>query len=1473
MKMESTLEKIGLSQDEIQVYSTVVQFGTRTIGQIQSYYKQSADVISAALGSLVAKGYIKEIKARNTEGTPYFIPLPPQIKLTENVSMRLENELKALSEDVKNDWNNTMKTFRGQLSTFHNQITESTDNHSQELSNISKQFLVSVSEVVTTGKNDVQEAISKIKTDTGTITTAHSDNLKKAIQRIQENLSSTFDTTIHRVGEHHESFKTKIQETYTNLETEHNTRAKGQLDGILEKVEGIKTNISTLLEQFNSRAGEKKSLIADNTSDVNKKLTSDSKLITKESTTKSIETINKIISNYQTNLEEYQTKVKDILSSLNEELKKLEDLTSNRIKDAIEKAKDSAVNVLQQNETQFQDLLSKIKTLSVEKLGDLISQTETKTVEMKNKLVGNLNDYLNDFEKNSANLLTLLQGGIDGGLSLFEDTLSISIENVSDQIKTFFGEIMADFDTLKLSINEDLQKSLTDFVNLSSSQKEDMNKKIKELNTFLSIAIQESMQQSNTKLTDVATEISTEADTALASIKKKEQEYLKKLEKDVLANQETMLNFLSNTVSSFELTSSEYVTDISSTIDSYSKKMNNRKKKFTSTHKEFKENYLTHLNELKTTALSDIKENIDTNTNTVTNFMDTKNEEIKTRIISFSEEFAKKGRDIRDEVPNLVQINYQSSLESVQELDDQFKAAVAKLTEINKAFQDLDNKQLQKVFGKEAGPRMAHLIGTMIADIDNLKYNTEGKIGEVIKTFTSSMESLSTDIFNKMNTRIEDLSQMSDSEVKDISQKINAAKGEITNQLKESFNNMKENIKITFTTYETSFTELQDTNTQALGSIVGNEYDSVNSLKSKVEEATTSLTNNIKEITAPEKVQDLYQGQIDTLTKNSNSFVSNVVKLIDGEKEKIDTSKTTIIQTMGNSEREISKKLDNTFKELEKTNKLITDNATNSFQAIINKTGKYLDEVIKAGETITGDEEGEVKKTKMQLHIEEGLQGLISSKEEIFSTMRVNNDEVMQKLQETIKTNIDNHSTIVKSVSTSMDGNMKILQTEFEGAKKALDTDVSVTLDEASANYSHQTKVVSGEIQNFVDQEVQAFMEDSEGLLADLSVSPKKASSLDNAINEAKTELNKITEAYPEWLDSDNAKYTSNLTSAINDYHAQAQAILDELYEETKKDLEKVYANISSEYDKSITSVEEAFEKEGNDFQLNISHQINSLVSSSDSNSSALVTNIQSTKDSLLDTSSSVHETVDTDLKGVEQSVEDIFETFYGVIVEKMNKALENSKASTSTKDEYSSKLQTFKEEFISNSLKEVDNVDENITGILKSIPSKIDIVLEATGESMKLLRSVLSLGKGVEPAPIEDIWLVHGKEQTFTTMMSTLRNTKSSATIICPNLSWIDAEFLDTYGRKLEIVTNTTAHTEADTAILDKLLGMGNVIVKDDPQLTAYMGTRDGIEEGFLGHTTASGEPVLIATFNEDLVKEITKIYYEFRSRPPIRK
>ncbi|MFW9852980.1 MAG: hypothetical protein ACFFDS_08555, partial [Candidatus Thorarchaeota archaeon] len=236
------------------------------------------------------------------------------------------------------------------------------------------------------------------------------------------------------------------------------------------------------------------------------------------------------------------------------------------------------------------------------------------------------------------------------------------------------------------------------------------------------------------------------------------------------------------------------------------------------------------------------------------------------------------------------------------------------------------------------------------------------------------------------------------------------------------------------------------------------------------------------------------------------------------------------------------------------------------------------------------------------------------------------------------------------------------------------------------------------------------------------------------------------------------------------------------------------------------------------------------------------------------------------------KTINDLFSSFLNSLKEKLDKALQDSQIASSQREHYNSQIMSFKEDIIKGTQGEIENVDANITEILNAIPSKIDVVLAATGESMKLLKNVLSLGKGIEPSPIEDIWLVSGNEQVYGAMMSLLRQTKSSATVISPSLHWIDSEFLDEFGRKLEIVTNTGTHSDADKAILTKLLSMGNVTVKDDPQLTVLLGTRDGIEEGFLGHKTPSGEPVLIVTFNEEMVREITKIYYEFRSRAPMR-
>ncbi len=1258
--MEGTLEKIGLSKDEIQVYATIVQFGSRTIGQIQTYYKQSSDVIRGAINSLVGRGYIKEVKAKNTEGTSYFIPLPPQIKLTEDVSIRLENELKALSDDVKADWNKTMQNFRSQLGSFHENITQNADNHAGEINTVTKQFLDTLSNVVATSKTELAEIVERINSETTSLSSTNSELIAKSAQRVRENVLSSFDSTIHKIGEHHEAFKVKIEETFGTLKLEHNERTNLQLEAILEKVEGIQGSVSEQLQLFSEIAAGKNTAISDRTNEAVNKLTTDSNVIAQDSTNKLSNTVNKIVADYDKKLDDYQAKVKEILTSLNDELKKLEEATTTRIRTSIDKSKETVVSILKENENQFVELLNKTKVDSVEKLGELITQTESKTEEMKNELGGVLTNYLNDFKKNSDGLLTLLKKGLDSGFKVFEENLTSSIEKVSDQIKLFIKDIM----------------------------------------------------------------------------------------------------------STFEETSDTYLKRLAKTTSNYQNSLKERSENFSSTHDEFKKNFSSNLKDLKNTVVTNITENVNANNENVKNLILEKEEDFKSNIDIFTDDFSKRGRDIRDEVPNLVQINYQASLERINELDDQFKTAMSKIREINSNFQGLDQKQLQRVFGKDDGPRMAQLIGSMNRDIELLNDSVGTKIEDMIQTFSSSMTSLSNEIFEKINARLDELAQFKNNTQQSISSSLENSRNQISLQFSSSLDDMKNTISETYDTYEEQFNEIQETSTSELQGVIGAESKAFN---------------------------DVFQS--------------------------------------------------------------------------IKKSLEDLVDVAKSSE-----EEVEGEKTVMQMHIEEGLKALQSTKEEIFNLMKTNNTKVMTNLQETLKANIDKHSNLVKSVTSSMDETMKALQTEFESAKNALDTDVSVTLDQASENYSAQTTKVENEINELIEQEVQQFLEGTEGLMAELNVSPEKSSLLDEAVSHTKAELLKVAKGYPKMIKSDTDAFSGKLGVAIKEFQTQAQTELNSLYEVVQKDLEKSYEQMKTEFDSNVTSIQEEFEKEKNDYELNITHQINSFVTNSDSNSSALVTNVQGTRDTLTDAITSGNETIKTDLNNLEKAVSDLFGSFMNSLQEKLDKANQDSQVADTGKGEYNSKLMEFKESIIKGTQQEIESVDSSITGILNAIPSKIDVVLEATGESMKLLKSVLELGKGVEPSPVEDMWLVVGEEQAGSSMMSLFRNTKSSATIISPTLNWIDAEFLDTFGRKLEIVTNTSAHSDADKAILTKLLGMGNVIVKDDPQLTVFLGTRDGIEEGFLGHKAPSGEPLLIVTFNEEMVKEVTKIYYEYRSRPPLR-
>ena len=1255
--MESTLEKIGLSKDETHVYSTLVQFGTRTIGQIQSYYKQPLDVITATLNSLASKGYVKEIKARNSEGTSFFIPIPPQIKLTEDVSQRLENELTALSDNVKNDWNNTMKAFRDKLAVFHGQITQSADEHSQVIGSISKQFLDSISTTVASGKTDINDTIVKLKSETSAISTTHSENLGKTVQRIQENISGTFESTISRIGEHHESFKNKIEETLENLKIEHHERVQGQLDNLNEKIAGIKEALSVQTQEFNVITDEKKALVDTTTDEVVKKLISDSSVVARESTKKLSDTLNDIISNYEVKLDEYQAKVKEILISLNDELKKLEEATTNRIRTSIDKSKETAVNILKNNEKHFVDLLNSTKVDSVEKLGSLISQTEAKTEEMKTKLGEDLTSYLSDFKKNSDDLLSLLNEGIENGFKQFEANLASSIEDVSNQIKQFIEDIM----------------------------------------------------------------------------------------------------------SVFRESTNQYLDKLSKTTSKYEKNLKDRKEKFASAHEEFKGNFNEQLGELKTSVLSNIEKNVQDNDEAIKTLLSEKENKFKSEVETFLEDFSRRGRDVRDEVPNLVQINYQESIERLKALETDFKAIITNLESLYEDFQGVDMKQFQKVFGKDDGPRMAQIFEGRSRDISSLKESLTSKIEDMNQTFSDSMSSLSVDIFEKMNSKLEELSRFTNDTIQSTGQSFDDSRNEISKQFATSLGDMKNAISETYTTYDEQFNELQGNSTKALSDVIGAES-----------KAFSDVTNSIK---------------------------------------------------------------------------------------------KSLDELLVSPDSTSNNEESQIYQT-----IKDGLDSLQTTKNDILDLMKKNNTEVTKNLQETLKANIDDHSKLVTKATSSMDDTMKSLQSEFEGAKKALDTDVSVALDEAAKNYSVQTAKVEEEINNLIEQEVQQFIESTEDVLSELNVSPEKSSQLDEAIDHTKGELQNLGKTYPSMVKEDTDAFSASLETALKGFQASTQQEIDAMYLRVKDDLQKSYSRMNSDFANNGTELQNEFDKEKNDYELNITHQINSFVTNSDSNSSALVTNVQGTKDALIEAISAGDTAVKSDLANMEKTLSDLFESYLNEIQTKLDSIEGETKAADANKEQYVTKLMGFKEDIIRTSQQEIETIDSSVSETLSSIPGKISGALDATGDSMKLIRNVLSLGEGIEPNPVEDTWIVYGKEQVNSALMGLISRSKRGVTLITPNLDWVKTDLLEsdpTISRKrLHFFYRDDPDNVLSKLVeLNAKLGVENMQMKNtagNPNI--FICVRDGTEEGFFGYIGQAGEPIVLMTFNDIMVGMIDQISGDYK-------
>ncbi len=1489
MELDATLKDLGLKEEEIQVYSTIIQFGYRTLGQIQVYYDQSSDVIMGALKSLIERGYIKEIKAENQQATPYYIPLPPQIKLTEDVSLRLKNELRKTSDGVLDEWKRTIDTLSSNLNNLNNAIITNSDKHASEVKKHTKSYLDNISSTIDENKQRITEIKNKLLEESSSLLSTNIETFNKSIQRMDENTTKSFDTTITKIGAFHENFKTKIESTYTEIEEKHKERVHSELSDIKQKIDEIQTKIQTLQEEYNTLFNEKKDLIQENTNDTFNELKLDSERVGKEAKTLAQQTINTTVENYKQQIKQYQQNVKEILSSLNDELKNLEIQTTTRIESSIEKSKNIAVERLKENETNFVELVNRTKDMAVKSLGSIITDTKTKSVSMKNELTVSLSGYLEDFKTNSDNLLDMLKEGLTKGVNELEKGLNKSVTTLSNNIMelnntleefitAYITNVFTDIDNLNSGIIENLNTGLESFKQASSETLQTTEKKVLDLQESFTSTLAQSIDKNKANLGKAKSDIIEKQNQSISSIEKISTSYSNAMDEKIKEKQTALFKVLLDASSSFNEMGKQNIQALAEKVEGYTSLVETELENFDNIHEDFKNNFQNNLTELKTSVISDISNNISSNSENIKQKIREKEEEYVQNYSLIIDEFLKEGRDVRDDVPNTVELSYQATMDRLNELENKMKRFLEKLNDVLSVFDSFDytDKKVQNALKTVMEKEDAELFGDkyeiLRSEYQLIERETNQKMTSILSTLMANKEAITSNVFQNMNKHLDDLTEKKDAAIQELGKVVTKSETELDQSFNHTLKSMKTHINKAYDEYSESFNQIQETHTTKMKELIGRDEEAVKESYSQLESSTNNVIEAVGSLAESEDIKTFFT----ELNKDGKEIINLVskenTKLIKGEQKAVKGLLETIKTQIDTFNQSVSGNMTEVSTELSKANKSLNKKGVSLLNSAIEKATQEIDGKITQSKAKT-NEMVEAKKVEIKEKVETGINSLKTEKEQILGIIKNSTQNVSASIEETIKTKIDEHSILVTDLTSSMDSTMESLENELDNAKKALDEDISVTLDKASNQFSQHTERVSQDISTLIKEQKEVFSTDSEEIMAEISIGPEKSSLLDKETEKIETELDNLIKSYPNNFEEEHKAYMSSTKENLIQYQEQIQSILNQVIEKVKKDLDGTYSTKAQNLEETKTSLDEIFEKTINDFGLNVQHQTSSLVTASDTNSSSLVTNIQGTRDTLLDATGTVKTNVTKDLKSFEKLAHEYAKEMHVTETEQLDTLVKEVTEVKKDQKTYVNSLMTHKEQFVKTSQGEVTKLETNVKKELQNIPNRIGSTLDAIDESMVLMKQVLSLGGGIEPKPVEDTWIISGEKEVTASMMGMLKDVKTKANIIAPEFSWADEKWIGTFTGRLEVYTDKDKLSPNLTEILNKPKDRGTIVVNDFPDAPVMIGIRDGGEQGFIGHRTKSGDLVLIMSVNENMVLNILTMYNEYRSRPPRRR
>lgn len=478
--LKEVLSRIGMTEDELKIYNVVVAFGFRTAGQISSYVNIDPITVKEVCGGLISKNYLKSVK-HITEESETYIALSPKISISNDVSNRLSERLKSLSDNVNELWTGTQSIIDKDSSNLTGLVDGILTQYSDKLNSSSSEIQAAITNWSSDVKNKINEVNEKSYTN-------FQENVTNPLAEFTTRLDALSTSVLNIAKISVDAIESKNKAHQANIE-------KSRME-IIEELSKFADGLKTQVNEFSSALVEKTTGFKDNrlnesTELINQLQTSIENMITSEENkiaeiNKDLDTLyNTQYTKFKTNLEK---ELKQIIGSLDKIVDKSKEITS--------KAQSNAISSSEQIVDAFHDKnLEKITLLrdgflsstqsvqldAVAELNKLLDSTSTDLKQLENNIVDNLMGHQSGLDTDLKKLTGDLTSSLKGDFQTLETNLGEFIANIKNSTKTNIDnsvssvlaiktEMDTKLDEFQLSIEELLKNTIAEIKNESISK-------------------------------------------------------------------------------------------------------------------------------------------------------------------------------------------------------------------------------------------------------------------------------------------------------------------------------------------------------------------------------------------------------------------------------------------------------------------------------------------------------------------------------------------------------------------------------------------------------------------------------------------------------------------------------------------------------------------------------------------------------------------------------------------------------------------------------------------------------------------------------------------------------------------------------------------------------------------------------------------------------------------------------------------